>query len=290
MQLRSLAVFPQSRSSYHVSKARIRSIVRRLLILVFTSHALVNPLATNCQPSVGLAATPAVKRNSTRSSESAASWDCTGKGEWGTTILPPHIIDAINLAEKTLRDCGSCRVIYGDADPLELLDTLVKKKAIVMATRIPIIRKTIRRSKPKSDPIDPRYAAQILDLTGRNVDYPRPCVFINATSKSFMAANVPPENYGLYGLSLLEARAVVILHELGHYANAIQDDSLDPEGRISFANTDCIRLNCMPCLEKHIHSTGVPRRCSSNYGQRLPSNGYFRKARVPKVASMRKNR
>jgi hypothetical protein len=276
MQTR-FSVHAQSRSYHNVWTSRIRPIVRQILFLAFIHYSLVTPLSTNGQSLAGLGKSQGNVDTSEQNSETPPPYDCTGGKKLGTVVLPLHIIEAIELAEKTLIKCANCRKVFdGKPDPLVFLRRLVKNKAIVMATKIPLPFQPVTGKFTASEEIDPDTAAAPIDMLGKAVEYPRPCLFINATKASFMAVDRPPEGYGLYGLELVQARAVAIIHELGHFTNAIQLDGMSKSGRRkSVANTDCIRRNCMPCASTYTDCPGVPKRHSHAQSKRFHSNEYL---------------
>jgi hypothetical protein len=134
----------------------------------------------------------------------------------------------------------------GYKDPIRLLEWLEASGRIVLSPKYPY---DLDPRTPGIDELEfnSEMAAVTVNFMGpRPGPMQEPCVYIN--SNQFVAKDIPvnPE-FGLYTLSPADARAIIIIHELGHAAGCFQPDWLDSTGEKSVQNTDCVRKNCVPC-------------------------------------------
>jgi hypothetical protein len=252
----------------------MRSPARLLLILVFAYHGMAGPFMPACysiQRSQGMAHAR---------SEAFVRYDCTKGGKLGTIKLPPYIHEAIQRAKEILRNCKACREVFanGIADPITKLNELEKDKAFVMAKKVPTaVNPNTGMIMDYSD-IPSWHAAQTISLRGQEHPTVMTCIYINATA-TFMSDDAANRNIKPYNLPLIDARAVIILHELGHVTDAIQLDTIHPRAteaeireseRKSIENTECILKNCDPCALGLTPCPGAPRRRRTAESKRFP--------------------
>jgi hypothetical protein len=191
-------------------------------------------------------------RQSTPKSRSSqpisGKYNCTGGGRLKSNVSRKFLDQAIIDALAILQDCEPCRKMFlGYEDPIDLLKWLDEDGRIVMSPEYPIGFNP-RTSEVETEPFDSDTAGITINLTGGRLGAMQdPCIYINPAQ--FIALDIPAERFGLYKVGRAEARAIGIIHELGHVAGCIPYDGIyvDKTGQKSVENTDCIRKNCVPC-------------------------------------------
>jgi hypothetical protein len=156
--------------------------------------------------------------------------------------------------------------MFHDEDPtyaIKLLKRLRRDKVIIISDVAPSgLKLSPDRKKPKREAESLEgAAAATVDLAGsRPGEMVRPCIYIHP--KGFLATGQRATDAALYRLKPHLQRAVAILHELGHVAGILQEDDLkrDKLAEKSKANTNCVRLNCISCIESNPCPGIVKRR------------------------------
>ena len=218
------------------------------------------------------------------------NYDCSAKGQIGKGDFPlegdkKSIDDAIKLLE----DCPACQQFYSKVKPVSYLKWLSESGKIIVTEALPLDwdrrKGPAKASEWPIGPIadhgwKPGEIALTYELspTGDGLGkFDRPCIYINPSE--FMVTGRDYSDKANEGLTLDQARALVMLHELAHAAGAIQLDGRkgqDPKitASKSLHNSLCVKRNCFnfPCAERMSICPAFPRSApKSNNGKSVKS-------------------
>lgn len=226
-------------------------IVAAATIIILAAHSITRESAAS-----NLVPVPEPLRGSY--SAAGGDYDCSAGGRIGQGEFNVEgVKSGINGALKLLEDCPACRQFYGKVDPVDLLNKLVKTRKVIVTKWLPRNWKTT--GPPSRWPIgdlkpwdkgDVSVSIELSPIGHGGKQYLRPCIYINPAE--FMVTGGDYLDSGNKGLSLDQARVLVILHELAHCAGVIPyDGDKDPKVSAwkSVQNTLCVRRNCFPCAE-----------------------------------------
>jgi RHS repeat-associated protein len=169
------------------------------------------------------------------------------------TGLAGELDQGIGQARDALRS-GLCRSLFGNNDPLQLLNNYLNNGLITVGSSFPVLRgSTIQPERFSSGNTGAAtsYAAGSYPSTS-GVRVSANPITINRNGFYFSGRTdrgVPVNTIrggGFEGLNLAQIRGVVILHELLHVVSRIPSD-LDNLAR-SQANSELVRLTCFSSL------------------------------------------
>lgn len=196
----------------------------------------------------------------------AEQWDCSGKDKSakgkiergrfdqnGVKHDERGVKEGVDEARKILTSCPSCKQFLsglGREDPIALLNKLVRIKAILVTSIVPQGFKTEYPGRPYRImvvaplKVSSEVAAITKDLLPihRRTGMTEPCIYVNPIG---ILVHDDPRYGPSKGLTLAHARAIIILHELGHMTGALPKDGGDLKK--SDYNNVCVMKNCVPC-------------------------------------------
>jgi hypothetical protein len=202
-------------------------------------------------------------------------WDCSFNGLISRKAYDNASVEqGIREARKLLQNCPTCRDVFGQVDPIRLLDRLNSLHAIFMSRQVlrnyehtqagALIVELRFQPKPDAHAVTQDISIKSL-LEGRmllSLPLRKPCIYVNPESDLFSAE--PRANYG----NLAQMRGIMILHELGHVAGSLPFDGGSQDLPKSKQNTACVMKNCLPCGERVmpcLETSGNSRRRRLNF-------------------------
>jgi hypothetical protein len=215
-------------------------------VRVVAGVALVFSGQTPTHPATSSAQAPKPNSSPTRSI-SSRDWDCSWNKRIPTNQFSTKGVEqGINEALKILENCSSCREFFGKFDAAAILKRLMKMGAIIVSEVMP--KGLPVKGSLELIPVKETAAAVTIDFSPRQVGpFFKPCIYVNPR-KFLVDDEASFERFGLEGLTLAQARAVAILHELAHIADVIPSDgSVAMGAEMSKKNTTCIRKKCLAC-------------------------------------------
>jgi hypothetical protein len=186
--------------------------------------------------------------------------------------------EGIDEAIKLLKTCRACRKFFGEVNPVSQLKKLRKRRAIIVSNNYHTgyeqagVDSFVLR---EIGVMNSSMTAAIIDLAPnkKKRGHGSPCIYVNPSRFLVDPASFASETKSspFYGLTLPQARALAILHELAHIAGVIPPDGIlkdgnyEPDIEISEASTRCVRANCLPCAD---HSQACAEHPASLSSQR----------------------